>query len=413
LLVAAILGACGAAAPSTTLVAAPPSPAQTTAERSPPPTLEMSDGTPSPSTRAPAATRTPTAPAAPKRWTRPRRAIRASCYTLSFTIDDRGTSHIAGLCRGGVRVFSSRDAIDWAATRFAPPADRFEVGPLLATDGDNLYLATSWRAPVPQDTCGPEYVNPVGVYVRTKQLPSGAWSEPFRIGRAGDRIHAFRVADGVIHAVVEADPEVDTGAWFYEMQRGSTHTRQRIPGQGASLRVGDDGRARLAYTAGDRLVYARVDGARLVKETIATSDDPDLLAPMLVLDAGNAGYVLWTRDRVAALTETCGDHPKPGRRDGTYLGSDASGTWVTRRISRAMGEKALTLDPSTGDVHVVLAGDRLQHLTSTDGAAWTTTDMRGTTGMYGPLIRVDPATGRTVVVMLNETDRGIFVMTRG
>jgi hypothetical protein len=78
-----------------------------------------------------------------------------------------------------------------------------------------------------------------------------------------------------------------------------------------------------------------------------------------------------------------------------------------------MGEKALTLDPSTGDVHVVLAGDRLQHLTSTDRAAWTTTDLPRTKGMYGPLIRVDPVTGRIIVVMLNETDRGIFVMTRG
>jgi hypothetical protein len=305
-------------------------------------------------------------------------------------------------------VFSSRDAIDWAETRFAPPADRFEVGPLLATDGDTLYLATSWRAPVDQDTCGPAYVNPVGVYIRTKRLASGAWSDPFRIGRAGDRIDAFRVADGVIHAVVEAD----TGAWFYESQTGSTHTRQRIPGGGASLRVGDDGQARLAYTTGERLVYARVDGARLVKETIETSDDPDLLAPILVLGAGNVGYVLWTRDRVRALTETCGDHPKPGRRDGTYIGSDASGTWVTQRISRAMGQKALTLDPSTGDAHVVLAGDRLRHLTSTDGVAWTTTELRGTKGMYDPLIRVDPATGRIVVVMLNGSERGIFVMTR-
>ena len=351
-------------------------------------------------------TRSPSPTHAPARWSKPQRITRMDCYGITATIDDRGGYHVAAVCDGAVRVFTSADGATWTKTSIVPPADRVEMNPQLTLDGDTLYLGTSRLAPE-DGGCGDDGLRDLGVYLRTRQLPDGAWSDPVQLGARGDHLQALRVVEGVIHATVVAD---GGGPVYYESQSGPTFTQSLLPDAiSTSLRVGDDGRARIAYATGHRIVYTKVDGDRLVADTVAASKKTNLVSPALVLGPGDRAYLLWTQDRDAG--GGCAG-VGPGPLDGTYFGTDRDGAWVTQRITRAVGGSALTLDPSTGRVHVIVDdGSLLRYMRLRPDGSWASTKLRGTQGMYESVIRLDPVRGRIVVVTSNGD--AIYILTTG
>ena len=93
------------------------------------------------------------------------------------------------------------------------------------------------------------------------------------------------MAHGVLHLAVSTD---DDGPPFYESQSGETLTRFRIPkAWDASIRVGDDGLARIAYGTLAGIRYAKVDDGRLSSTKVFGSDQTFMFSPLLVLGPGD------------------------------------------------------------------------------------------------------------------------------
>ena len=194
-------------------------------------------------------------------WSRPIQVgAPGRCPTVSALIDATGRNHVAAGCDGGIRVFVESGA-GWDDTTFAPPSKRQENDPQLALDGDLLYLAYT-RISVEEGGCGDFGLRDVGVYLRTKSLPNGEWSEPTQIGAVADHVQSLRVVDGTIHATVANEAD---GRRYYETQRGDQYRRYEIlnaVGE-VALRIGDDVRARVAYEAADAIWYGTFTAGNL------------------------------------------------------------------------------------------------------------------------------------------------------
>ena len=138
------------------------------------------------------------------------------------------------------------------------------------------------------DTCGGPYsvvYEDLGVYYRKRSLPDGEWSKPRRLGREGDILGSLRVADGTLIAAMvgPGGPTV-----VFQPVSGGSQVRGRLKGVSDefSLRVGSDGKARVAY------VHARDGSIRLATtdgtETTSTvvADRGKLENPLLILGPG-------------------------------------------------------------------------------------------------------------------------------
>ena len=93
--------------------------------------------------------------------------------------------------------------------------------------------------------------------------------------------------------------------------------------------------------------------------------------------------------------------------------SNASGAWQIHRISREVGETSIQIDQGTGRVHLVVSAKRLRYYTL-DGGHWTGTTIDASCDQ-GPLLRLDPARGRLLLVCLrtNPADQTrIYAMTK-
>ena len=209
-----ILGACAPAAsgaPSgSPVVVSSDGPAE-----SPVPSAPLASPDPSPSTPVPSAdpTASPTpVPATSRVWTKPVAVAGLDgCSSVVAAIDGSGTRHLAATCgeAGALRYATSRDGTAWTVTKLAPPAGRRELDPQLAFSGSTLYLAVT-RVALEEGGCGDDGLADLGVWVRSRSLPSGDWSEPTRIGVAGDHLQAFRTSGSTLHATVsnEADGKI-------------------------------------------------------------------------------------------------------------------------------------------------------------------------------------------------------------
>lgn len=396
-----IAAACSAATPASPI----PSPSASAAATVPTPASSPT------STPAPSATTSPTSAPTPSpvagTWSKPVIIRKGECFSLTATIDPAGRYHVASVCDGGIRYLTSADGIAWSETSFVPPIDRLEQDPQLALDGDTVYLANSLLDPT-DGGCGDNGLIDVGVYTRSIKPPDGSWSNPVRIGAKGDHVQSFRVADGVQHLTVTADD--GGGPLYYESQSGPSFSRVLIPGAvTTSLRVGDDGHARIAYATGHAIRYARVAGTQLSIATVAASTQTFLQSPSLVLGPGDHAYMVWTQD--ADGGGGCAG-PGPSPVDGVYFATDASGRWKTTRLTKTPGESSITLNPSTGRIEVVVnRGTDLTEYESTGGDDWTSTSIPDTVGLSNPLIRVNPATGSLNVLAL-DFDTGIHLLTR-
>ena len=206
----------------------------------------------------------------------------------------------------------------WTTTTFSHPADRFDLEPQVAIDGNTVYVAYTRAAPA---TCGLDYI---GVYYRWRTLPNGAWSTTTRIGRSADSLESFRVVGGVFHLTVQ-----DTaGVGQYETTATGSLKRYVLPGSEflteSSVRVGDDGAARVVYTTDGPIRYAVFHGSGFDWQIIPGTDAFDT-DPQLVLDADNRAHVVWSRSGAAG----CGAEDP---------GSTARAP-TTRRTARARGPR--------------------------------------------------------------------------
>jgi len=293
----------------------------------------------------------------------------------------------------------------WTQKLFPHPSHRQDLEPQLAVDGNVIYLAFTREVQL-EGGCGDSGLRDVGVYVMHRQLPNGNWTTPVRIGVIKDHVLGLRVVGGVLHLAVAAD----NGRTYYEMQRSGRLSRYLIPGAtgDVSLRVGSDGRARIAYQATDGIRYGTFTGKGFAAALIPGSTSS--LAPLLVLGPGNQPYVAWTR--TTDFGGGCAS-PEPGPKDGTYFATRVGGKWTARRVSTITYEKTMTLDPKTGEVHMILGGNPFHYYVRSKAGSWHSTTLGYSGG--SAVIRTDTTTGRIFVVyVLGEyTDKSqIFSVSR-
>jgi hypothetical protein len=202
----------------------------------------------------------------------------------------------------------------------------------------------------------------------------------------------------------------------YETDDGGSLVRKGLKGVdgGPSLRVGNDGKARVAY------VNARDGSIRLVTtdgtETTSTvvADQGKLENPLLVLGPGNQPHLIWTR--FATADEGCGGTSGGLSPMGTYYATLVDGAWKAERITKAIGPMSFVLDTDTGAVHVVVkeerdgrAGNRLTHYERAPAGGWTATPIEALVeGTF--MLRLDEADGTLVVAY--EDGKVIRVITR-
>jgi hypothetical protein len=361
---------------------------------------------------APSAKPTPTPAPASGTWSKPATVAGFdTCFAVVAAIDDHGAQHLAAPCGDSgyeIRYAVSTDGHTWTTSVLKPPTGRSELDPQLAFSGDTLYLAYSRVAPE-DGGCGDDGLADVGVYYRTRTLPSGHWSEPTRIGEIADHLQSFRVSGSVIHATVTDEKE---GRTFYETLKGATLARYAIADAAgsSSLRVGDDGKGRVAYESTKGIAYGGVSGGQFSSVTVPNSTNG--WNPVLTLAPGNDAYLLWNRSDHGA--GCAGGGPDPA--DGTYFATNTSGKWVTTRLTTLVGGASLALDPATGEVHALVTGpDRLVYFHRAADGEWTHANVVRQSAASG-VIREDPTTGALFVAYVSypiEGPSSIEVIGRG
>jgi hypothetical protein len=164
------------------------------------------------------------------------------------------------------------------------------------------------------------------------------------------------------------------------------------------LRVGDDGRARIAYTTGDSIRYATVTGRSLSTRIVFRSKIMQMDAPSLVLGAGDRAYMAWAVH--PKFGGGCADGGEPDVKPGTYFGTDVSGAWRVKRVTALVTSPSLALDTSTGRLYAALATERdVRDLSRRPDGTWTTARrVPGSLGMQGGVLRRDTVTGHLLLV---------------
>ena len=176
---------------------------------------------------------TPTAPPWKATWSKPLLVEKEPCTEFGVGIDPASRYHVITSC-DGLR-YSVTDADGPSTTTSL--GDSKAHGPLIAFDGDQAYVAY-WRVlPYEPDTCaGPDAFEPsAGVYYRRRMLPDGGWSKAIPFGKRGDHLTAFRVDNGVLHAIVWNEtsgtfvPQVETGPCGQHSPRDRRRRRRVAP----------------------------------------------------------------------------------------------------------------------------------------------------------------------------------------
>ena len=325
-------------------------------------------------------------------WSKPLLVDKEACGAFAVGIDPKSRYHVVTSC--GLRYSVTNDGRAWTTTTLG---DSKEQEPLIAFDRDQAYIAY-WRVlPNDPDTCaGPDAFLPsAGVYFRRRTLPDGGWSKAISFGTKGDHLEAFRVDGGVLHAIVWNET---SGRTFYvrSTQGPVVSARHRIDADGAvSLRIGDDGRARVAYWGGGALHYGTFNGSGFSTSKISTgpTDGP----AMLVLGSGNQPHVAYT---IAPPSQGCGDGEQLTRA-GTYYATMVKGKWTSQRVTKELGLSSLAIDPGTGRIYL-LVGNAIR--TKPPNGTWVSARLPG--GIDSPVMRLDPATGSLLVVYLHSNPEG-------
>ena len=338
-------------------------------------------------------------------WTGPTLVGRAAeCENVTAAIDPAGVDHVVSECGGRLRYNTNRTG-HWTTTYLSVPLAFADLDPQLAIDGGRVYVAFNR---VQFLACGIDYV---ADDYRWRSLAGTTWSSPVRFGLAGDRMQSFRVVGGRVHATVTQQLD---GRVVYETTASGALRRYPITDAigVASLGVGSDGRARVAYEAAHSLRYAIFTGSGFSKVTIpgTTADDR---APVLTLDATNHAHVVWTR----AGEEGCAaGGPGPGK--GTLYATNAGGTWTPvdqRQVTTRTGFASLTLDTVTKELDVAVGGEQGLYAYTNAGGGWTETKL-SSAPVASLAIRLDHAHNRLLTVFDREsgesTSASVFAFTR-
>ena len=300
--------------------------------------------------------------------------------------------HVVAACDDDI-VYSTPVGGAWTRTTLASTG--FNADPEIAIDGNRLYVAYSHA---PLIGCGDTEGKP-GVYYRTRAVGGGNWSAATFFGHVMDRLQTFRVAGRKLHATVETKQ----GTIAYETNASGVLRRYALPGGvgWASLRIGSDGRARIAYEAASSLRYATFTGTRFDWSTIPGTTQRDAL-PQLVLDAADHAHVVWQHTDRA--TGGCVDVENPSPVDGGYYATNASGSWTPaaqRRFTVNVGPSSLTVDTKSGRVHVLVATRKgVKYYTKTRAGTWSGVTI-STVRASSPTIRLDQPRGRLFAVFAN------------
>jgi hypothetical protein len=342
-------------------------------------------------------------------WTKPVRIGLSTCNangSASVGIDLNGAYHIAAGCDGRIRYLVSTGG-EWVRGDVPAPQDRQESDPRLAFEGNTVYLANTRSVSA---SCG-DLPPDSWVYYRQRTLPDTAWSAPVQLGVKGYGLQSFRQDRGTVFATVRASGS--GGKVYFETRRGSDFHRYLISGAvETAMRIGEDGAARVAYTADGAVRFGRFTGSGFSSESIAGTERDDY-APVLVLDKQDHAHILWTR---ALYRDGCRG-PSGGPDAGTYYATNASGTWKTERITTDVGFASLQVDDATGHVDVLVVNSAaVRHFTNASKGSWTittlATDLSG--GVASSAIARDPVRGTLLAVWLRyEGIGGIFFATKG
>jgi hypothetical protein len=350
---------------------------------------------------------TPTSAPLAAAWSKPvQLGASVACGSVVAGIDSSSRVHIAADCSYGIFYAVSNPDGTWATSSFDSPANRTDLGPQLEFDGNVVYLA---YYQVKGGGCGgpPE----TGVYYRMQTTPGGAWSSPTRIGVLGDGLESFREVDGTLYATVA------NGANYFESIHGGTIHRFLIADAESgiydpvSLRIGSDGKARIAYTAASGLRYGVFNGSGFSTTTIV-KQDKYVWNPILVLDSSNDSHLLWTHSPPPGGCASL----DPSPLDGTYYATNASGAWTSARFTTFAGPTSLQVDDATGAVYaVVVADEGLSEFSRSPVGTWTGSDLT-LLSASSPVIRRDPANGRLIVAFVvasgGGAQPGIYVMSK-
>ena len=371
---------------------ASPEPAASPDPASSPTQPEASPPAASPKPSRPSAGTPPKpAPPIPTTWSKARVVLKGPCWGPSSTVDTVGTFHVVAMCGTRVRYATSTDGKTWHTGTFSRPVRHRDVDPQIAVDGSTLYVAFT-RLRETDGACGDDGLEDVGVYYRTKTLPSGTWSRPIRLGTAGDHMQSFRVVGGVIHETYTSRD--GQGPLSYGSLSNGTFRSVTIPGAtSTSLRVGDDGQARIAYSTGDSIRYAAVRGdGRLSSRTIFRSGVMQVDAPSLVLGRGNTAYVAWSAHPIWG--GGCADGAEPQVKSGIYFGTDSGGAWHVKRISKVIAAPSLALDVDRSRLSVAFATDSgAREMTRLANGQWSGARIPGTRFTDQAVMRRDTKTG--------------------
>jgi hypothetical protein len=134
----------------------------------------------------------------------------------------------------------------------------------------------------------------------------------------------------------------------------------------------------------------------------------------MVLGPNNVAYVLWSRS--AAMSGGCIDMD-PGPAAGSYLSTNAGGSWQTTKLSKLVGAYSLTMDPKSGELDALIGGfGTLQVFEKPAGAGWSHKTLSSDLASSA-VVRRNPATGGLFVVYVHDTLDGdqpstIRVMTK-
>ena len=333
---------------------------------------------------------TPT-PALGASWSKPQRIGPTNCFSVDATIDSAGRYHLAATCSGSIRYSVSNGDGRWTTTVFRHPYELRDLNPRIATDGNAVYVAYS-RTDTAAGACDDGIVR-LAVYYRRRSLPDGSWSAPRRIGRFADQLVSLQVGRGTVHAIVWN--AVD-GRSYYETLNGGVSHRYQLPGSGgASLRIGADSRARIAYSLSGSIRYGLFNGSGFWRARVTGGSAGS--APSLALGEGDRAYLLWTQHEVGF----CGEEVTSAE-DGTYFATNFGGTWLPRRLTTDLGPTSLTIDSQTGRVHGLLAGHAaLTYFTRSRTGGWSHTNL-GPGLAWSPVIQQDPTTGNLLVAYIGE-----------
>lgn len=333
------------------------------------------------------------------------------CLNVAAGIDATGGYHLVADCAGKIRYWSRGAKAAWSATTFAVPAKREDSGPLIGFLGNVVVVAWSRIAVDPGDGgCGSGGFTDLGVYYRTRTLPDGAWSTPVKVGSTGDVLAAFRAGGGTLYLAVQ--PASGAGMVLRTVS-GSTVRGYPIKAAtgGIALRIGSDGRVRVAYGTESGLRYGTFSGSTFSTAPIAGTGSTDL-GPVLALGADDAPVLAWLRDNQAG--GGCAV-PDPDPTNGTYLATKAGSAWTVSRVSKAIASTAVAVDQTTGRLCVLVAGESgVRYLTRPVGGSWTATALtKGSAS--SPVLLLDPFTGVQLVAYVAWAPSGstsVRVFTR-